>query len=88
MAVRVPAFVIMECGDIETQKVLLYVYVPTTPVQTSEYLLLDPEEEVDNQTEVRSSLVSDHFGRPYGSSGDPILQEQGLYPNGIITKER
>jgi uncharacterized membrane protein len=43
---RVPAFVTGTCRDIETRKVVLYVYVPTTPVPTSGYVLLVPEEEV------------------------------------------
>jgi uncharacterized membrane protein len=43
---RVPAFVTATCRDIETRKVLLCVYVPTTPVPTSGYFLLVPEEEV------------------------------------------
>jgi uncharacterized membrane protein len=43
---RVPAFVTATCRDIETRKILLCVYVPTTPVPTSGYFLLVPEEEV------------------------------------------
>ena len=43
---RVPAFVTGTCRDVETQRVILCVYVPTTPVPTSGYLLLVPEEEV------------------------------------------
>jgi uncharacterized membrane protein len=43
---RVPAFVTSSCQDIETGKVILCVYVPTTPVPTSGYFLLVPEEEV------------------------------------------
>jgi uncharacterized membrane protein len=43
---KVPAFVTSSCRDIETQKVILCVYVPTTPVPTSGYFLLVPEEEV------------------------------------------
>jgi uncharacterized membrane protein len=43
---RVPAFVTATCRDIETQKPLLCVYVPTTPVPTSGYFLLVPEDEV------------------------------------------
>jgi uncharacterized membrane protein len=43
---KVPAFVTGTCRDMETQKVLLCVYVPTTPVPTSGYFLLVPEEEV------------------------------------------
>jgi uncharacterized membrane protein len=43
---KVPAFVTSTCRDIDTQKVLLCVYVPTTPVPTSGYFLIVPEEEV------------------------------------------
>jgi uncharacterized membrane protein len=43
---KAPAFVTSTCRDIETQKVVLCVYVPTTPVPTSGYFLLVPEEEV------------------------------------------
>jgi uncharacterized membrane protein len=43
---RVPAFVTSTCRDVETQKVLLCVYVPTTPVPTSGYFLIVPEDEV------------------------------------------
>lgn len=43
---KVPAFVTATCRDMETQKTLLCVYVPTTPVPTSGYFLLVPEESV------------------------------------------
>ncbi|HMF11973.1 MAG TPA: DUF502 domain-containing protein [Gemmataceae bacterium] len=43
---KVPAFVTSSCRDIETQRVVLCVYVPTTPVPTSGYFLLVPEQEV------------------------------------------
>jgi uncharacterized membrane protein len=43
---KVPAFVTSTCRDIETQKVILCVYVPTTPVPTSGYFLLVPEVDV------------------------------------------
>jgi uncharacterized membrane protein len=43
---KVPAFVTSTCRDVETQKVVLCVYVPTTPVPTSGYFLLVPEEDV------------------------------------------
>jgi uncharacterized membrane protein len=43
---KVPAFVTGSCRDLDTQKVLLCVYVPTTPVPTSGYFMLVPEEEV------------------------------------------
>ena len=43
---KVPAFVTASCRDTESQKVILCVYVPTTPVPTSGYFLLIPEDEV------------------------------------------
>jgi uncharacterized membrane protein len=43
---RTPAFVTATCRDVETRKALLCVYVPTTPVPTSGYFLLVPEDEV------------------------------------------
>jgi len=43
---RVPAFVTATCRDVETRRVILCVYVPTTPVPTSGYFLLVPEDEV------------------------------------------
>jgi uncharacterized membrane protein len=44
--IKVPAFVTATCRDIETHKALVCVYVPTTPVPTSGFFLLVPEEEV------------------------------------------
>jgi uncharacterized membrane protein len=44
--IKVPAFVTATCRDIETHKVLLCVYVPTTPMPTAGYFLLVPEENV------------------------------------------
>jgi uncharacterized membrane protein len=44
--VKLPAFVTGTCRDVETQRVVLCVYVPTTPVPTSGFFLLVPEEEV------------------------------------------
>ena len=43
---KVPAFVTSECTDLNTKRKILCVYVPTTPVPTSGYMLLVPEEEV------------------------------------------
>lgn len=40
------AFVTGSSRDVETQRVLLCVYVPTTPVPTSGYFLIVPEDEV------------------------------------------
>jgi uncharacterized membrane protein len=44
--IRAPAFVTSECTDSNTGKTILCVYVPTTPVPTSGYMLLIPEEKV------------------------------------------
>jgi uncharacterized membrane protein len=43
---KLPAFVTARCQDCETKKNLLCVYVPTTPVPTSGFFLLVPEDEV------------------------------------------
>lgn len=43
---RAPAFVTAVCQDVATRKTILGVYVPTTPVPTSGYMLLIPEENV------------------------------------------
>jgi uncharacterized membrane protein len=43
--VKLPAFVTGTCRDVGTDKVVLCVYVPTTPVPTSGFFLLVPEEE-------------------------------------------
>lgn len=43
---KAPAFVTSSCRDAATQRTLLCVYVPTTPVPTSGYFLLFPEEDV------------------------------------------
>ncbi len=43
---KVPAFVTADCVDEDTGRKLLSVYVPTTPIPTSGYMLLVPEDEV------------------------------------------
>jgi uncharacterized membrane protein len=43
---RVPAFVTAYCRDTSTGKTILCVYVPTTPMPTSGYMILVPEEKV------------------------------------------
>jgi uncharacterized membrane protein len=50
---KVPAFVTSSCVDVATGKTILCVYVPTTPVPTSGYMLMLPEEDA---TEVSWSL--------------------------------
>ncbi|HMF12400.1 MAG TPA: DUF502 domain-containing protein, partial [Gemmataceae bacterium] len=44
--VKLPAFVTGSCQDVKTGKLVLCLYVPTTPVPTSGFFLLVPEEEV------------------------------------------
>ena len=44
--IKAPAFVTGECTDELTGKTILSVYVPTTPVPTSGYMLLIPQENV------------------------------------------
>ena len=43
---KAPAFVTATCRDMDTQKALLCVFVPTSPMPASGFLLLVPEEEV------------------------------------------
>jgi uncharacterized membrane protein len=43
---KAPAFVTNESKDVQTGKTILAVYVPTTPVPTSGYMLLVPQEDV------------------------------------------
>jgi len=43
---KVPAFVTSSCTDANTGKEILCVYVPTTPIPTSGYMILVPVEEV------------------------------------------
>lgn len=44
--IKVPAFVTADCEDQDTGEKLLSVYVPTTPIPTSGYMLLVPESKV------------------------------------------
>lgn len=72
---KVPAFVTGSCRDIETGKVILSVYVPTTPVPTSGYYLLIPRGGGDGvELDPGTSLAGDHFGRPDGSLRGPVLR--------------
>jgi len=43
---KAPAFVTGECADADTGKTILSVYVPTTPVPTSGYMLLVEQDDV------------------------------------------
>ena len=44
--IKAPAFVTSECQDLSTGETILCVYVPTTPVPTSGYMLMAREEDV------------------------------------------
>ncbi len=46
LGMRAPAFVTSSCVDEATGKTILCVYVPTTPIPTSGYMLMVPEDEV------------------------------------------
>src|SRR5262245_16506169 len=80
---KVPAFVTGTCRDVATGKVLVCVYVPTTPVPTSGYFLLVPEEEVTElnwtpeqalQTIISGGLTAPHDVSYYrAASGAEIL---------------
>jgi uncharacterized membrane protein len=65
---KLPAFVTAVCRDSETQKTLLCVYVPTTPVPTSGFFLLVPEEEVTelnwDSTETLQAIISGGLTAP------------------------
>ena len=78
---RVPAFVTSSCRDIETQKVILCVYVPTTPVPTSGYFLLVPEEEV---TELNWS--SEQALQAIISAGLTAPTEVGYYITKVVAE--
>ena len=76
---KVPAFVTSECRDLTSGRVILCVYVPTTPVPTSGYMLLVPEDEVvpvnwDLQ-ETLQAIVS----------GGITVPREVLYDNPVVT---
>jgi len=50
---RLPRSVTSSCRDAETRKTILCVYVPTTPIPSSGYMLLIPEEEVTEPDRTR-----------------------------------
>jgi uncharacterized membrane protein len=72
---RVLTFVTATCRDSNTQKSILCVYVPTTPVPTSGYFLLVPEDQV---TELNWS--SEQALQAIISAGLTAPQEIGYFP--------
>jgi uncharacterized membrane protein len=75
---KVPAFVTGMCRDVETQKTILCVYVPTTPVPTSGYMLLVPEEEV-----VELTWTSEEALQTIISGGLTVPPEVRYYKPGV-----
>ena len=65
---RAAAFVTATCRDIATQKVLLCVYVPQSPLPTNGHLLLVPEEETTELNwgpdQTLQTLISGGFTAP------------------------
>jgi uncharacterized membrane protein len=80
---KAPAFVTSTCRDEDTQKTLICVYVPTTPVPTSGYFLLVPEEDVTElnwtSEEALQAIVSGGLTAPqmvsyYRPHGNPATR--------------
>jgi uncharacterized membrane protein len=65
---KAAAFVTATCRDIETQKTLLCVYLPQSPLPTNGFLLLVPEEEATelnwSSEETLQTLISGGFTAP------------------------
>ena len=65
---KAAAFVTATCRDIETQKTLLCVYVPQSPLPTNGHLLLVPEEETTElnwgSEQTLQTLISGGFTAP------------------------
>ena len=85
---RVPAFVTSSCRDHSTGKTILCVYVPTTPVPTSGYMLLVPEEETTpldwNLDETLTAIVSGGITAPPGVGYfSPQAPAGEMDPNGV-----
>lgn len=79
---KAPAFVTGTCRDLATQKVLVCVYVPTTPVPTSGYFLMVPEEEV---TEL--NWTTEETLQAIISGGLTTPSEVRYYPSQMINAE-
>jgi uncharacterized membrane protein len=83
--IKLPAFVTAVCRDIETQKVLLCVYVPTTPVPTSGYFLIVPEEETTelnwNSEQTLQAIMSGGLTAPSTISFFSTKPTSGLVSN-------
>jgi uncharacterized membrane protein len=80
---KAPAFVTSECTDVQTGQLILCVYVPTTPIPTSGYMLLIPQNEVVDLNwdleETLQAIVSGGITVPKKVSyfGKPPIVDQG-----------
>jgi uncharacterized membrane protein len=87
---RTPAFVTSSCVDAITGKVILCVYAPTTPLPTSGYFMVVPEEEVTDlnwtMQECLQAIISggitapptiNYFARPTDSNVTAKVQVIG-----------
>jgi len=86
---KVPAFVTSTCVDEATGQTILCVYVPTTPVPTSGYMLMVPEDDVMeldwdlNQT--LQAIVSGGISVPKVVQYFPEIQQSASGPSSIET---
>ena len=79
---QVPAFVTSSCVDANTGKTILCVYVPTTPVPTSGYMLLVPEEDV-----IPLSWDLNETLQAIVSGGITVPENVDYYPEGQMTND-
>jgi uncharacterized membrane protein len=87
--VKLPAFVTGSCRDVKTGKLVLCLYVPTTPVPTSGFFLLVPEEEVTelnwNTEQTLQAVMSGGLACPrevtYFSAMAPFAEQGQLVPS-------
>ena len=79
---QVPAFVTSSCVDANTGKTILCVYVPTTPVPTSGYMLLVPEEDV-----IPLSWDLNETLQAIVSGGITVPENVDYYPGGQMTND-
>jgi uncharacterized membrane protein len=89
--VKLPAFVTGSCRDVDTQKLVLCVYVPTTPVPTTGFFLLVPEEEVTelnwNTEQALQAVVSGGLACPREVSYFSLKKESGNPKKVLISSD-
>lgn len=84
---RVPGFVTATCRDTATDETILCVYVPTTPVPTSGYMLLVPEDQVSelnwNIEQSVQAVVSFGLAAPPEVSYRKVSSPRGVPPERV-----